>query len=74
MQTIPYGATRSYTEVASAIGDPKATRAVAQACASNRLAVVIPCHRVVRQDGEVSGYRWGIERKEKLLALESEHA
>jgi AraC family transcriptional regulator, regulatory protein of adaptative response / methylated-DNA-[protein]-cysteine methyltransferase len=74
LQTIPYGATRSYSDVASAIGDPKATRAVAQACASNRVAVAIPCHRVIRQDGDLGGYRWGIARKEKLLALESEHA
>jgi AraC family transcriptional regulator, regulatory protein of adaptative response / methylated-DNA-[protein]-cysteine methyltransferase len=74
LQTIPYGATRSYSEVASAIGDPKATRAVAQACARNRIALAIPCHRVIRRDGDLGGYRWGLARKEKLLALESEHA
>ena len=74
LQTIPYGSTRSYSEVASAIGDSKATRAVAQACASNRIALAIPCHRVIRRDGDLGGYRWGIARKEKLLALESEHA
>jgi AraC family transcriptional regulator of adaptative response/methylated-DNA-[protein]-cysteine methyltransferase len=74
LQTIPYGSTRSYSEVANAIGDSNATRAVAQACSSNRLAVAIPCHRVIRQDGELGGYRWGIARKEKLLALETEHA
>jgi len=74
LQTIPYGSTRSYSEVASAIGSPKATRAVANACASNRIAVAIPCHRVVRQDGGAGGYRWGVARKDKLLALESEHA
>ncbi|HVO64793.1 MAG TPA: bifunctional DNA-binding transcriptional regulator/O6-methylguanine-DNA methyltransferase Ada [Terriglobales bacterium] len=72
LQTIPYGSTRSYSEVAQAIGDPKATRAVAQACASNRIAVAIPCHRVIRQNGELGGYRWGITRKEKLLDLENE--
>jgi AraC family transcriptional regulator of adaptative response/methylated-DNA-[protein]-cysteine methyltransferase len=74
LQTIPYGSTRSYSEVASAIGSPKAVRAVANACASNRIAVAIPCHRVVRQDGGAGGYRWGVARKDKLLALESEHA
>lgn len=74
LQTIPYGSTRSYSEVANAIGEPKATRAVAQACASNRIAVAVPCHRVIRQDGDLGGYRWGIERKEMLLALEGEHS
>lgn len=74
LQTIPYGATRSYSQVADAIGEPKATRAVAQACASNRIAVAIPCHRVIRQDGDLGGYRWGIERKEKLLAFERQRA
>ncbi len=74
LQSIPYGSTRSYSQVANGIGDPNATRAVAQACSSNRLAVAIPCHRVIRQDGELGGYRWGITRKEKLLALENEQA
>jgi AraC family transcriptional regulator, regulatory protein of adaptative response / methylated-DNA-[protein]-cysteine methyltransferase len=74
LQTIPYGSTRSYSEVASAIGDPNATRAVAQACASNRLALAIPCHRVIRQNGDLGGYRWGIPRKQKLLNLESRAA
>ena len=74
LQSIPYGSTRSYSEVASAIGDRKATRTVAQACASNRVAVVIPCHRVLRKNGDIGGYRWGSARKEKLLNLESEHA
>lgn len=74
LQSIPYGATRSYSEVASGIGAPQATRAVAQACARNRIAVAIPCHRVIRQDGDLGGYRWGIERKQKLLALESRRA
>ncbi len=70
LQRIPRGETRSYSEVARKIGMPKATRAVARACATNPVAVAIPCHRVVREDGELGGYRWGIERKEKLLALE----
>ena len=74
LQSIPYGTTRSYSEVASEIGAPQATRAVAQACARNRIAVAIPCHRVIRQDGDLGGYRWGIERKQKLLALESQRA
>jgi AraC family transcriptional regulator of adaptative response/methylated-DNA-[protein]-cysteine methyltransferase len=70
LQKIPFGETRSYGEVASAIGAPKAVRAVASACANNRAAVVIPCHRVVRQTGALGGYRWGIERKRQLLAKE----
>ena len=68
---IPYGATRSYGEVAAAIGKPAATRAVARACATNPAALVIPCHRVVRADGGVGGYRWGIERKKALLEREA---
>lgn len=67
LRQIPYGETRSYTEVAEATGDKKKVRAVAQACAKNRVAVVIPCHRVVASDGKLSGYRWGVERKRKLL-------
>jgi AraC family transcriptional regulator of adaptative response/methylated-DNA-[protein]-cysteine methyltransferase len=70
LQRIPFGETRSYSEIADAIGSPKAVRAVASACANNRVAVVIPCHRVVRQTGSLGGYRWGIERKEQLLAKE----
>ena len=70
LQKIPRGETRSYSEVAKKIGMPKATRAVARACATNPVAVVIPCHRVVREDGESGGYRWGMERKEQLLAME----
>jgi AraC family transcriptional regulator of adaptative response/methylated-DNA-[protein]-cysteine methyltransferase len=70
LQRIPRGETRSYSAVAKKIGMPKATRAVARACAANPVAVAIPCHRVVRQDGALGGYRWGIERKEQLLALE----
>ena len=72
LQRIPRGETRSYSAIAKKIGMPKATRAVARACATNPVAVAIPCHRVVRQDGELGGYRWGIERKEQLLALEKE--
>jgi AraC family transcriptional regulator of adaptative response/methylated-DNA-[protein]-cysteine methyltransferase len=70
LSRIPPGKTVSYGEIAAAIGHPGAVRAVGQACASNKLAVAIPCHRVVRADGELSGYRWGIERKRALLARE----
>jgi AraC family transcriptional regulator of adaptative response/methylated-DNA-[protein]-cysteine methyltransferase len=70
LQSIPFGATRSYSEVAKAIGQPRAVRAVARACATNPVAVAIPCHRVVRQDGSMAGYRWGIERKKALLEME----
>ncbi len=71
LQAIPYGSTRSYGEIARAIGQPTAARAVAQACATNRVALAIPCHRVVRDNGEVGGYRWGVERKRTLLAQEA---
>jgi AraC family transcriptional regulator of adaptative response/methylated-DNA-[protein]-cysteine methyltransferase len=71
LRAIPSGGTASYAEVAAAIGQPKAVRAVAQACAGNELAVAIPCHRVVRSDGSLSGYRWGPERKAELLRRES---
>ena len=71
LQRIPEGATRSYQAVAMELGRPTAARAVARACASNRVAVLIPCHRVVRGDGALGGYRWGIERKAALLARES---
>lgn len=70
LQQIPYGATRAYAEVARTIGRPKAVRAVARACATNPVCLVVPCHRVVRTDGELGGYRWGAERKKQLLALE----
>ncbi|MGI8978708.1 MAG: bifunctional DNA-binding transcriptional regulator/O6-methylguanine-DNA methyltransferase Ada [Pirellulaceae bacterium] len=70
LREIPAGTTASYTEVAHRIGRPKAVRAVARACAANPLAVAIPCHRVVRTSGELSGYRWGVERKDKLLRRE----
>jgi AraC family transcriptional regulator, regulatory protein of adaptative response / methylated-DNA-[protein]-cysteine methyltransferase len=70
LRKIPSGSTASYAEIARRIGRPKAVRAVAQACASNRIAVAIPCHRVVRTDGALSGYRWGIERRRALLDRE----
>jgi AraC family transcriptional regulator of adaptative response/methylated-DNA-[protein]-cysteine methyltransferase len=70
LQTIPFGATQSYSQVAEGIGQPRATRAVARACATNPVAVAIPCHRVVREDGSMGGYRWGIERKKALLGME----
>ncbi len=72
LQSLPFGTTQSYGEVAKAIGRPTAARAVARACASNRIAVAIPCHRVVREDGEMGGYRWGVERKKTLLQLEQQ--
>jgi len=70
LQSIPFGATRSYGQVAKAIGRPSASRAVARACATNPVAVAIPCHRVVRGDGSMGGYRWGVERKKTLLEME----
>jgi AraC family transcriptional regulator of adaptative response/methylated-DNA-[protein]-cysteine methyltransferase len=70
LQRIPEGATRTYQEVARELGHPSAARAVARACASNRIAVLIPCHRVVRGDGGLGGYRWGMARKAALLARE----
>jgi len=70
ISAIPMGSTASYTEIARRIRAPKAVRAVAQACASNAIALAIPCHRVVRSDGSISGYRWGIARKRELLARE----
>jgi len=74
LQSIPAGATRSYAQVAQAIGQPTATRAVARACATNPVAVAIPCHRVVRTGGEMGGYRWGLDRKKALLDLERTQA
>ncbi len=70
LRSIPYGATRSYSEIAKEIGQPKAVRAVARACATNPVALVIPCHRVIREDRSLGGYRWGLERKKKLLEKE----
>jgi len=70
LQSIPFGATKSYSEVAKAIGKPRACRAVARACATNPVAVAIPCHRVVREDGSMGGYRWGMSRKKTLLDIE----
>jgi AraC family transcriptional regulator, regulatory protein of adaptative response / methylated-DNA-[protein]-cysteine methyltransferase len=70
LQHIPQGTTRTYSQVARALGNPKAVRAVARACATNPVSVVVPCHRVVRQDGNLAGYRWGLSRKEQLLATE----
>ncbi len=70
LRQIPPGTTATYSEIAAAIGKPNAVRAVAGACAANKLAVIIPCHRVVRSDGGLGGYRWGVERKEALLAQE----
>lgn len=71
LRSIPPGERRSYKEVAESIGQPLAARAVARACAANRVAVVIPCHRVVRGDGRLSGYKWGAERKKQLLDREA---
>jgi AraC family transcriptional regulator of adaptative response/methylated-DNA-[protein]-cysteine methyltransferase len=70
LREIPAGATATYLDIANRIGSPKAVRAVAQACGANPVAVAIPCHRVVRSDGGLSGYRWGVERKRALLARE----
>jgi AraC family transcriptional regulator of adaptative response/methylated-DNA-[protein]-cysteine methyltransferase len=69
--SIPAGELRSYCQIAASLGNPKASRAVANACAANPAAIVIPCHRVVRADGEPGGYRWGAERKQALLAAEA---
>jgi AraC family transcriptional regulator of adaptative response/methylated-DNA-[protein]-cysteine methyltransferase len=70
LQHIPRGTTRTYSQVARALGKPKAVRAVARACAINPVSIVVPCHRVIREDGNLAGYRWGLSRKEQLLALE----
>jgi len=71
LRDIPAGRTVSYADLARRIGAPKSVRAVAQACGANALAVAIPCHRVVRNDGALAGYRWGVERKRALLERES---
>src|SRR5277367_3027085 len=70
LQRIPAGTTRTYSQVAKAVGNPKAVRAVARACATNPVSIVVPCHRVIRQDGNLAGYRWGLSRKEQLIATE----
>ena len=70
LRAIPSGSTRSYSQVAKTLGHPQAARAVARACATNPVALVIPCHRVVRENGDLGGYRWGIERKKDLLERE----
>jgi len=74
LRSIPRGMTRSYAQIAATVGRPAATRAVATACASNPVAVLIPCHRVIRSNGHLGGYRWGIERKKRLLKNEQEAA
>ncbi len=71
LQKIPRGTTRTYTQVARALGKPRSVRAVARACATNPVSIVVPCHRVIRTDGSLAGYRWGLQRKEKLLERES---
>jgi len=71
LQQIPAGSTATYSDIAATIGAPRAVRAVAQACGANALAVAIPCHRVIRHDGSLSGYRWGVERKRALLEREA---
>ena len=74
LQRIPYGATRSYADVAKSIGQPRAARAVARACATNPVSLVVPCHRVVRTDGSLGGYAWGIDRKRRLIEHEAAKA
>jgi AraC family transcriptional regulator of adaptative response/methylated-DNA-[protein]-cysteine methyltransferase len=70
LRAIPYGETRSYRDLAAMVGAPRAVRAVARACASNPVALVVPCHRILRASGDLGGYRWGVERKRALLAGE----
>jgi len=70
LRAIPRGETRSYSQLAHELGNPNATRAVARACATNRVALVVPCHRVVGSSGSLTGYRWGVERKRMLLEAE----
>ena len=74
LQRIPLGSTRTYSQIARALGNPKAVRAVARACATNPVSIVVPCHRVIRGDGNLAGYRWGLSRKQQLLARESDSA
>jgi AraC family transcriptional regulator of adaptative response/methylated-DNA-[protein]-cysteine methyltransferase len=73
LRRIPYGSTRTYQEIAARLGQPTAARAVARACATNPVSVVVPCHRVVRGDGGLGGYRWGLDRKRQLLDQECDH-
>ena len=70
LQKIPRGSTRTYTQIARSLGNPKSVRAVARACATNPVSIVVPCHRVIREDGNLAGYRWGLSRKQQLLAHE----
>ena len=70
LQKIPCGTTKTYTQIARALGKPRSIRAVARACATNPVSIVVPCHRVIRTDGTLAGYRWGLQRKEKLLQRE----
>ena len=70
LRKIPAGSTRTYREVAEALGRPTAARAVARACATNPVALIVPCHRVIREDGDLAGYRWGLQRKQQLLDAE----
>ncbi|HEX4278113.1 MAG TPA: methylated-DNA--[protein]-cysteine S-methyltransferase [Bryobacteraceae bacterium] len=74
LQSIPAGTTQSYSEVAAGIGQPTAARAVARACATNPVSIVVPCHRVIRGSGDLAGYRWGLDRKRALLDREKNHA
>jgi AraC family transcriptional regulator of adaptative response/methylated-DNA-[protein]-cysteine methyltransferase len=71
LQKIPRGSTRTYTQVARGLGKPRSVRAVARACATNPVSIVVPCHRVIRADGSLAGYRWGLQRKEELLEREA---
>ena len=73
IRAIPYGATTTYSKIAHDLGNPNAVRAVAHACAVNPVALIIPCHRVVGKDGKMHGYRWGNERKQRLILLEQPH-
>src|SRR3981189_3710862 len=70
LRAVPFGTTRTYSEVARSLGRPSATRAVARACATNPTSIVVPCHRVIRTDGSLGGYRWGLHRKQLLLEQE----
>jgi AraC family transcriptional regulator of adaptative response/methylated-DNA-[protein]-cysteine methyltransferase len=74
LRRIPRGETTTYAQLAQSLGQPKAVRAVARACATNPVAVVVPCHRVIGSNGKLTGYRWGIQRKQKLLELEGSSA